>query len=125
MEQSTNLDKILNLLSNNLSYSLLVLATEQLFSIAANDPAINFAKILDFYKKLIHTQAESTRTTLPKIIIPQIIKFYRQHKECINDLILSHKKQRLEHQQSLSNLAKLEESADADISIDSPKAKSK
>ena len=50
MEQSTNINKILALLLNNLSHNLLVLATEQLFTLAANDPAHNFVKILDFYK---------------------------------------------------------------------------
>lgn len=50
MDQSTNIGKILNLLSHNLSYNLLELATQQLFILAANDSAINFWIITDFYK---------------------------------------------------------------------------
>ena len=43
---------------------------------------------------LIHTEAESTRTILPGIILPQLIRFYNTHKESINDLILSHRKRK-------------------------------
>ena len=128
MEQSTNLNKILGLLSHNLSYNLLVLATDQLFSIAANDPAINFVRILDFYKKLIVTNSESTRTTLPRIIIPCIVKFYSKHRECIDDLILSHKKRRAQHKENIKNIARLKEieANDEDIWVgEEPKSKKK
>jgi len=50
MDQSNSIAKILNLLSHNLSFNLLALATEQLFNLAANDPARNFAIIIDYYK---------------------------------------------------------------------------
>ena len=50
MDQSSSIAKILSLLSHNLSYNLLELATEQLFTLAANDPPRNFAVIVNFYK---------------------------------------------------------------------------
>lgn len=50
MEHGNNIEKILNLLTHNLSYNLVVLATQQLFSLASANPAKNFAKIVDFYK---------------------------------------------------------------------------
>ena len=50
MEQGNNIDKILNLLTHNLTYNLIVLATQQLFSLANANPAKSFAKIVDFYK---------------------------------------------------------------------------
>lgn len=98
MDQGSSIAKILNLLSHNLSYNLLELATQQLFALAANNPARNFAVIMDYYKGLIYTNAESTRTILPRIIIPQLVKFYNTHKEAINDLILSHRRRKLERE---------------------------
>lgn len=65
---------------------------------------------------MINTEAESTRTILPKIILPQLIKFYGQHKEGINDLILTHRKRRLDKEQRDRNM---------DICIDSDEDKKK
>ena len=66
----------------------------------------------------MNTKAESTRTILPKIIIPQIIKFYTQHRECINDLILSYKKRKLERASLLkASLEKFQDDS-ADICVE-------
>lgn len=52
---------------------------------------------------MIYTEAESTRTILPQIILPQLIRFYNTHRECINDLILSHRNRKNERETRLKN----------------------
>jgi len=45
---------------------------------------------------LINTKAESTRTILPRIILPKLVKFYTIYREPITDLIMLHRKRKQE-----------------------------
>lgn len=89
MDSSQSVNKILDLLSHNLSYNLLNLATQQLFNLANNSPAASFWRIVEHYKGLIDTKAESTRKELPRILLPQLVKFYNRHREAINEFVMA------------------------------------